>query len=943
MRTGARKAICNMAKDTANRQSAENSIEAAPNDAILFPKRYWFMTRPVVALTGLCVRRPIPILSCALVLAVASLFLAFCYLNASPANFQQTLSPGSLAAKLKDEYLGEVANPIEACFVVEQRGSSTTKKDIESALSSICFEILGRPEFFRVIATGLDEDSFKSNRLFFYSAEEYEEATELALTAQAIKRSEWSQFAPDEVARRLTKHIGDDLASDVRAPLTINSVVTFAQALADITETSAISPESTPSPVVSGIETNVPRALAPDPYYLFHTKTAQGGGVMFTFVDSLTQDERRRAVEAINLIVQKTQATHPRTIIEATGLPFIERREFDASIHALKALVVFFFASVTVFFWAFFGRASRAFIALSSLLVGFCWLLGFQTLESRSLTPDNFHEWFVVMCVAIASVASYLAKYVIQRRKDRSVSEALMTTAKTTGASLASLAVVASVGSLIFGGLSVVCRTFFVMCGAGIALSVLATLIVTPILVKMIDGARPFRADGIVANLEGEQDHTNPYLRTIAVMGLIVAATLTLGLTRIHHDPTRATFHGLGFENLRAQEAASQYLESRALYGVMFADSVDDARQIVAKLNESQGDDPFFYVESVSDNLPIVDADGILRVEAIHNALESLKPEFKQIPRPTRKKLVSELETLRLAARGAFTTDGGSLAVEEYLTRAIEQIEGLSEQEFEKRIDAFSQLLALGTLERLYALRDCSEPRAPTLDDLSNALKTRYLGQKTGRVILRVYSLRTLSDSSNLVNFVRFLREIAPNATGPAVLSYEQGLQTSRWISVYLIALTFLFMIVSYVRFKTWRACIAILLAPLVALLETGGVAGLLGVAINPVNWCIALAVFFLSLHAALRFSEDYEEDPDRFFSRENALATCVAASTIGGLYAFGLACQESGWQNLSRIGILSSAIYAATATILLPALLNWSAIQAQDEEMVVATESEKE
>ena len=83
MRTGARKAICNMAKDTANRQSAENSIEAAPNDAILFPKRYWFMTRPVVALTGLCVRHPIPILSCALVLAVASLFLAFCYLNAS--------------------------------------------------------------------------------------------------------------------------------------------------------------------------------------------------------------------------------------------------------------------------------------------------------------------------------------------------------------------------------------------------------------------------------------------------------------------------------------------------------------------------------------------------------------------------------------------------------------------------------------------------------------------------------------------------------------------------------------------------------------------------------------------------------------------------------------------------------------------------------------------
>ena len=935
MKTGARKAISNMAKETAMKQNADNST-----DAILFPKHSWLMTRPIVALTGVCVRNPIPCLSCAFALALAALFFAFCYLKASPASFQQALNPNSLAAALNEEYVGEVANPIEACVVVEQRGASTTKKDVENALSSVCLELLGRPEFFNVIATGLDEDSFKSNRLFFYSPDEYKEAAELAATAKAIKSDEWSRFAPDEVARKLTARIGDDLLADVRSQQTADSVATFARALMETTTAKSISPETTPSPVAPGVEASVPEALAPNPYYLFHTKTAQGGGVMFNFVDKLTQDERRRAVAAINLIVQKTQANNPRTIVEATGLPFIERREFDGAARAARSLGVFFIASVVVFFWAFFGRASRAFVALATLLVGFCWLLGVQTVAFQVLTPDNIHEWFVVLCFGIASVASYLSKYAFQRQKDRSASEALLATGGTVGASLATLALLAGVGSLIFAATSVVCRRFCVLCGAGIMLTTLATLVVLPALVRIIDGARPFKSAADSASLNDEQDHANPYLRTIAVLGMIVAAILTLGLTRIEHDPTRATFHGLGFENLRAQETASQYLESRALYGVLFADSVDEARQIVDKLQEAQGDGPCFYVESVSESLPVVSPDDILRVEAIHDALGTLEPKFGDIPIPTRDKLVDALEALRAAAQGAFMTDGGSLAIGEYLSRAIEQIESLSDQELEKRLGAFSRLLALGTLERLYALRDCSEPRAPTLDDLSDALKTRYIGQKTGRLILRVYSLRTLSDSSNLVNFVRILREINPNATGPAPMSYELGLQTSRWIGGWLAALTVLCMIVAYLRFKTLRACVAALFAPLVALLETAGVAGLLDIAINPVNWFVAPTVFFLTLYSAMRFAEDYEDNPERFFSRDHAQATCVAATTIAGIYAFGLVCQESGWQNLARIGILSAAIYAATALILLPAALNWSAVKIREEEIVDAAET---
>lgn len=921
-----------MAKEPANRLPEEDQTSDRA--------RRWFTTRQVVALTGLCARKPVPCLACAFAVAAAALFFAYCYLDTQRSIFRLDLNPGSVAATLRDEFFAEVVNPVEAYVVVEQRDSETTPKDVKETLDAVYAELLARPELFSVVGNGFDSDSFKTNRLYFYSADEYAEALELAKTARALERGDWSQFAADAMADELRERTLSDLAEDRRSHDVSADVLAYARSLAAHVGPETTSSEEVPSPVVSGVEASVPKKLQPDPYYIFQSETSLGGGVMFELAENLDADDYQKAVTAVEGIVNRVRQAHPKTIVEASGQPFTERREYDSFERASLASLVFLVASVFVFFWAFFGAISRPLVVLASLFVGMSWTIGVQTLVFRSTSPDSVHEWFVTLCVGIAVSAVYLSEYTKRRQTNRSASEALMETASGAGASIAAFAAVAAIASIAFAFTNVATRVFCFMCGSGVALTTLATLVVTPSALKLVDGARPFRSVEASSTLVIDRELTNPYLRAFAIVGLVVVAVICLGIGKVKIDPTLASFHGLRFENIRTHERASQYLESRSLYGAIFADSVADAQEIAARLNETQSEDPSFYVDNVADRIPTPGLEDVLRVEAIGDSLRSLRPEIGPLPIPTREELVAAVESLRDAAQGAFVSRTENFEIEENLNRALEELETLSDQEYLKRVDSFERLAALETLKRLYMLRDASDSTAPSVDDLSDALKTRYLGAATGRVVLRVYSFRSTANATNLLNFVRDLREVDPNATGPAVITYEKGAQLSRWISWYFATIVLAVAISVYIRFQNLRGAFGVVFAPGFATLVLLGAAGLLNISLNPINW-LALAVgIFLALCFGQRFAEDYENSPDRFFLSEQALAVGVACATVAGLFTFGLVCQETGWQNLARLGILTAAVAAGSALVLTPALLNWSAIQPIEEVLVGSDEN---
>lgn len=890
-----------------------------------------FLARQVVRLTGVCARRPVVCFSVAVATSFAALFFALCYLQFKPSDFRLRVNAKSRAARLSEEFLSEVADPVESCVVVEPKDMSATLDDVEKALKEVCSALNERPELFTVDSRGLDGESFKKNRLFFLSPEEYEEARTTAEIARAMERGDWFMFSVDAIARKLTEQVDESLKNERDSLSVVDSVLVFSRSFFGALTAKSLSPETTPSAVAPGIESRAPERLSPTPYYSFHTKNALGGGVVFNFNDELSREELMRAVDLVNLFARRVQASNPRTLVETTGIPFIERREYESLRRAWSAYAVFFVASVVVFFWAFFGAASRPLIVLTSLFVGGGWTIGFLTLVYRSFSPGNVDYWPCVICATILFNAVYFARYASYRQVERSAREALTKTAATSGYALTYFVIVVCVVSAIYACANASCRTFCVMSCAGMAFNCLASLVVLPSTLQLFDGSRPFRKQPVSLFSGLEREQTASYLRVASALAVLFVAALCFGIPRVKIDPTRAAFHSLGFSHLDAEERASQYLESRAIYGVLFADSLEDARRIASELRSEDENGDVFYVENVADSIPTPTPDDVARVEAIGDALKSLKPEIGEIPVASREELVAALEALRSAAEGAFRSPNANLEISEYLASALKKIATLSDDELARRVEAYSRLVAYGELKRLRALADESSASAPCADDLSETLKERCVGRKSGRIIIRVYSLRTLSRAANLLNFVRALREVDPNATGPAVLAYEQGVQRVTGGFGFRFLLIGVFAFLAYMRFRSLRAIAAVVLTPLIAFAGTIGAAGLFNIELNPFNQILTSVVVFSSIFFGLRFAADYDEDPERFVSKEYVVSSCVVAATLAGIYSYGFTLPEVGWQNFARLGILSALICAVVSTLVLPTALNWSAIRRRE------------
>lgn len=890
-------------------------------------QRRYLMTKPVEAITGFCVRYPVPTLSAVLLLTVVSIFFAFCYLKAIPADFQGTMAPHSLGARLAAEFVAEVDDPIEGCIVVEQRDSSTTAKELELALETVVAELKDRPELFNVLSIEFDGDSFKTNRAFFYSGEETRRVDDLIATAKNFQRGDWHTVAPDFMADYLRGLVEYDLRNNVTNESTSDSLLAFTRALAQATSPQTKSAEEMRSPILDGIEKSIPERLNPSYVFRFQSTSAHVGVVTFAFENELSEAEFLQAVRVVENIVSRTQEKNSRTYVEATGLPFLEKREFIAFKSAGRAAAVFMIASVIVFFWAFYGRFSRAFVALFALCAAFGWTTGFQTLVFHDVSPDNVVPWIVVFCLAVDFISVYFANYHHRLRAGASAGDALMQTATTTGASFMTFAVALSVVFFCFALAAPATSELCLVISAGVLLDAIATLIALPAAFRLLDGRRPFRRSSQYDALMLEREQANPYIRTLAIGVMIVTAIICIGLARVQYDPTRSAFHERRFENIRSQEVASRFLENNALYATLFANSIEDGRRIVAQLAE----DPELFIDDIASHFPEVTPDDVARVDGYRAALSGVEPKVGNIPIPSREKFKASLIALRDAATGALPSRTEELMILDYMNASLEQIDALSDAELERRLVAFSRLAAVSILNRIHTLYEGCDSHAPCLDDLSDALKTRYIGNVSGRNIIRVYSLRPLSKSQNLKNFVTMLREIDPDVTGPAVLAYEEGRQTGTTCNVFLVVLVVFFAGIAYFRFRFLKAPLAVVVLVTLTCLEVVGVAGLFGICINPINWLIFPCLLCLSLYGAFRFAEDYEEDDERVVSGEHVLATASGAAVVAGFFTCGLVCPEQGWQELARLGVFAGAAYVASSLVLVPAILNWHAIEPED------------
>lgn len=917
------------------------------------PKASPILSRPSSALARVVVRAPATTLAVAAFFAVVSLFFSFCYLENAPAALRYPSREGTTLFALDDLYRREVADRAECQLVVEGNAKNVSPKQIRNALDFVWNELHARPELFEIVYRSLDSESFKENRAFFYDAREMKKAEELAAVALRIQRGEWEEFAPDAYALKLADQsellatpdspdpfVASETSetSETSSPKNLDALLTFARAVVDATSPETRSPAQMRSPVAPGVEANVPKSLQEERYAIYSRDGFEGGYVTFAMKQGLSSRDQRYALDEVARIVERLEENNPGIDVEATGLPFFAARERDAFLRAGKTALPLAFAGVFVVFWAFFGRAIYATLAVGAILLCAALTLGLQTFAVGSFSPDDAPQWALLICAAILFVSSYLGKYTSTRREIRSASESLVRMGANVGVTILSLGTSILLLCVPAAFIEPSKRAFFVVLGGGAFLAALVVATALPAALRLIDGANPFKSSPGNKSATITLESAGSFLRVCSILATVGMIALGYGASKVETDPTRYAFYAPTSQVFWGSDASSRLLESAPLNACVFAEDAEEARKLREKFSEVET----LVVDDVASRIPDVGPDQIVAVERLSDALAGLEPEIGAIPIPDRKTFLASLDAISQSVKktsGSTKEGKGTLDI---LDVARKQIDALSDSDLETRLDALARLIAVGTLERLYLLKEQTTPRAPTIADLSPTLKRRYVAEDSGRLIVWTYSLARLSAPGALRAFVANIRAVDSEATGPAVLALESWTELAKMGNVCVGALFAIFGAWGWARYRAAKQTLAILLSPALMFVGTAGIAGFFHMGVNPVNWLVfptALALGFVSGEGLAR---ELERDPTaRLFSREYVLGTTCAGLAISCVFLCWLVAPEKGWQALARTGVMIGFLNTVVALILTPAFLNWNGTRS-DERDSVATRDDK-
>jgi len=228
-------------------------------------------------------------------------------------------------------------------------------------------------------------------------------------------------------------------------------------------------------------------------------------------------------------------------------------------------------------------------------------------------------------------------------------------------------------------------------------------------------------------------------------------------------------------------------------------------------------------------------------------------------------------------------------------------------------------------LNRLHILRGMANPNPPELTDLPEPFVAQFMS-KNGKHLMRIYSSADIWNMDEMKEFVRKVRDIDPKATGSPLQTYESSLQMQagfQQASIYaLIAIAFLL----FLDFRNLSDTFLALLPMFVAMAQTLGILGLLGIPLNPANMIAILVILGLGMDDGVHIIHDYREQRGKKFRLNPSLSGSIMITSLTTSIGFGclMIASHRGLQSLGRVLVIGMSCCTYTSIILLPAFLGW-------------------
>lgn len=475
-----------------------------------------------------------------------------------------------------------------------------------------------------------------------------------------------------------------------------------------------------------------------------------------------------------------------------------------------------------------------------------------------------------------------------------------------------------------------------VIAGGGILLCCVATIVVLPAMIHLIDSKRKHEILPAPLDIHGWMSPLFRKPLSVLAVTLVGTAVIGVGLKDLTYDHNLLNLQPEGLESV---ECEMRLLE-KSDKSVWFALSIAETREeLLDRKAKFLAKDSVQHVEEIVSFLPEGHEQKRPIIRRIQDRLAGLPERPPEIPVDPPADLGRVLGRAQMLLGGG----AGSHQTWQRLEHLREALRGMTDQQCYRRLREYQHGIASDLLSRLYRLRAMANPTPPELDDLPKSLVTRFVGQD-GRQLLRVYSKADIWDMAEMEKFVTDVREVDPLATGNPLQTYEASRQMkASYEKAALLALATI-TVVLLLDFCSFRdgiarmitntpAYTAMAMLPLgLGMLQLFGLMGLLNIPLNPANMIVLPLILGIGIDDGVHVMHDFrrQRGPYRMSA---STASAVLITSLTTMIGFGslMIASHRGLQSLGRVLTIGVSCCMFTSLIMLPALLAWATRHRQD------------
>jgi hopanoid biosynthesis associated RND transporter like protein HpnN len=545
---------------------------------------------------------------------------------------------------------------------------------------------------------------------------------------------------------------------------------------------------------------------------------------------------------------------------------------------------------------------------------------------------------FIVMLLGLGIDfgIQFLGRYEEEVQRGKSSEEAVEITLTTTGKAL-----------LTGGGTTA--AAFFAMCfndftgltelgwiaGTGVLLALWASLSILPALLLWRDRHGIKGTGKKVQLLQGavwDRKLTfHPYLALTLAAGISLFAWQQS--KKVAFDHNLLHLQNPKMESVRLTRELLNTGEGSLIYGVVMADSVEQADELAVKLSELS---TVSKVRTLGDLVPqdqqkrMEEVSRIARV-AGEITLGSGAESSVDVPKAKRD-LEFLLESSQEGAKQAKQYIGLSGRARQAVTtfeklippleRAVAALDKLSLEEAKKRLDRHQVKLVGSITQNLGWLKTQRGDRPLTVEDLPVQLRQRYLSNQ-GKVLIEVVPSVDVWERKPNEEFVAQVQKIAPGVTGTPVMNLQYiDLLMKSYIQASFYAAGVILILI-FLLFRNVKDLILTLLPLGLGILWLFGALGLFHIELDPANIVTLPMILGIGVAYGVYVMDRYREEGGiRIFASSTGKAVVLSALTT--LFGFGsmLVGQYRGLVSLGLVMSLGVIFTLISALLVLPQIL---------------------